>query len=99
MKTLISREELAERWGVSTQSVINYEKDGVITRNPNIPAPRYSLDEICRLEGTELNAMSPLERRRLENLIKKQEDEIAALKKVLTKFTTLGAESMNLLIG
>lgn len=99
MKTLISREELAERWGVSTQSVINYEKDGVITRNPNIPAPRYSLDEICRLEGTELNALSPIERKRMENLIKKQEEEIEALKSVLAKFTALGAESMNLLIG
>lgn len=99
MKTLISREELSERWGVSTQSIINYEKDGVITRNPNIPVPRYSLYEICKLEGIELNALSPLERRRLENLIKKQEDEISALKSVLTKFTTLGAESMNLLMG
>ncbi|WP_224134080.1 hypothetical protein [Clostridium butyricum] len=41
----------------------------MITRNPNIPVPRYNLEEIMRLEGTELSPLSPLERRRLEKSI------------------------------
>lgn len=97
MKTLISREELAERWGVSTQSIINYEKDGVITRNPNIPVPRYSLDEILKIEGVKFNSMSPLERSRLTKEIKKLEEENKLLKLQLRKFAVLGTESLSLL--
>ncbi|NAS18084.1 transcription factor [Clostridium butyricum] len=66
---LISRETLAKRWDVTTRTVINYEQEGMITRNPNIPVPRYNLEEIMRLEGTELSPLSPLERRRLEKSI------------------------------
>ncbi|WP_243124807.1 transcription factor [Clostridium butyricum] len=66
---MISRETLAKRWDVTTRTVINYEQEGMITRNPNIPVPRYNLEEIMRLEGTELSPLSPLERRRLEKSI------------------------------
>lgn len=66
---LISRETLAKRWDVTTRTVINYEQEGMITRNLNIPVPRYNLEEIMRLEGTELSPLSPLERRRLEKSI------------------------------
>lgn len=68
-QVLISRETLAKRWEVTTRTVINYEQEGMITRNPNIPVPRYNLEEIMRLEGTELSPLSPLERRRLEKSI------------------------------
>ena len=68
-QVLISRETLAKRWDVTTRTVINYEQEGMITRNPNIPVPRYNLEEIMRLEGTELSPLSPLERRRLEKSI------------------------------
>ena len=68
-QVLISRETLAKRWDVTTRTVINYEQEGLITRNPNVPIPRYNLEEIMRLEGTELNPLSPLERRRLEKQV------------------------------
>ena len=51
-QTMISRETLAKRWDLTTRTVINYEIEGVITRNPNIPGPRYSMNEILKLEGT-----------------------------------------------
>ena len=41
-QVLISRETLAKRWDVTTRTVINYEQEGMITRNPNIPVPRYN---------------------------------------------------------
>ena len=68
-QTMISRETLAKRWELTTRTVINYELDGVITRNPNIPVPRYSMSEVLKLEGADLNPLSPLERRRLEKRI------------------------------
>lgn len=34
-KTLISRKTLAERWDFSSQSILKYEQDGILTRNPN----------------------------------------------------------------
>lgn len=79
-QVLISRETLAKRWDVTTRTVINYEQEGLITRNPNVPVPRYNLEEIMRLEGTELNPLSPLERRRLEKKIRDLEKERDMLK-------------------
>lgn len=44
---LLSRQTLAKRWDfTSTQVIENYEAQGIITRVPNLPTPRYSLDEI-----------------------------------------------------
>lgn len=74
-KTLISREELAQRWDITTRTVINYEQEGVITRIPGIPAPRYNMQEILKLEGAELNPLSPMERRRLEKEIEQVKKE------------------------
>jgi hypothetical protein len=77
---MISRETLAERWDLTTRTVINYELDGVITRNPNIPVPRYNMQEILKLEGSDLNPLSPLERRRLEKKVEDLEKELSLYK-------------------
>ena len=46
-KTLLSRQSLAKRWDfTSTQVIEKYESEGIITRVPKIPSPRYSMDEI-----------------------------------------------------
>ena len=69
---LISRKTLAERWDFESTKVIeNYEKTGIITRVPKLPTPRYSLEEILKIEnaGFNINPLSPLERRRLEKQI------------------------------
>lgn len=79
-QTLLSRESLATRWDLTTRTIINYELDGVITRNPKIPVPRYNMQEILILEGTELNPLSPLERRRLEKRIEELEKELSFYK-------------------
>lgn len=76
-KTLFSRKDLMERWGISYQSVINYENNGTLTRNPNFENPMYYLEEIFKIESLtgELNPLSPLERRRLERRIEELEKE------------------------
>ena len=50
VQTLLSRQDLAKRWNITPQAVINYEQQGILTRNPNIPTPRYNLYEIERKE-------------------------------------------------
>lgn len=94
---LITRQMLSERWCVSTQAIINYEQEGIITRNPHIPTPRYSLEEIMKIEGCELSPMSPLERRKLESRIRELEEVIRLQQEKLTKMIILGNESMVLM--
>ena len=77
-KALISRKTLAERWDYdSTRAIIDMEQEGIITRIPEVSSPRYSMEEILRIEnlGREANPLSPLERRRLEKRIEELEKE------------------------
>lgn len=76
-KTLISRQSLAERWDYSSTKVIEtYEQQGIITRVPGLPSPRYSLEEILKIESLgKVNPLSPYERRRLEKRIEDLENE------------------------
>lgn len=81
-RTLLSRQSLADRWDFTSTKVIEkYEQQGVITRIPNLPSPRYSLDEIIRIETIgELNPLSPIERKKLEMKIRKLEQELESYK-------------------
>ncbi|MFR0045441.1 MAG: hypothetical protein ACLRWO_02860 [Clostridium butyricum] len=45
-RTLFSRKDLMKRWGVSYQSIVNYENNGILTRNPKFDNPMYYLEEI-----------------------------------------------------
>ncbi|MFW2503808.1 transcription factor [Clostridium diolis] len=76
---LLSRQDLADRWGFSSTKVIeNYESSGIIKRVPNLPTPRYSLYEIERLEsmGESISPLSPIERKRLEGKIHDLQKEL-----------------------
>lgn len=87
-QTLLSRQSLAARWDFESTKVIeNYEKAGIITRVPNLPTPRYSLEEIIKIEiaGLNTNPLSPLERIKKDKKIEKLEKEIDLLKFKLNK--------------
>ena len=87
-KALISRKTLAERWDYeSTRAIIDMEREGIITRIPEVSSPRYSMEEILRIEnlGKEANHLSPLERRRLEREIEEKDKKIAMLEAKLNK--------------
>lgn len=90
-KTLVNRRTLAERWDFdSTESIQNYEKRGILTRNPNFEAPRYYMEEVLKIETLkEINPLSPLERRRLERKIEELEKENMNLKDRLTNIKIL----------
>lgn len=84
-QTLISRQKLAERWDFENpNSLIKYENEGVITRNPNFKAPKYYMEEILKIESLgKVNPLSPLERKRLEKRIAELEMENQAIKERL----------------
>ena len=91
-QTLFSRKDLMERWGGSYQSIVNYENNGTLTRNPNFDNPMYYLEEVLKIESlnSELNPLSPLERRRLEKRISELEIENEKLKTILTNIKIAG---------
>ena len=81
-KLLLSRQSLAERWDFTSSKVIEkYEAQGIITRVPGLPTPRYSIDEIEKIEMSgEMNPLSPIERKRLEKRIEYLESENSSYK-------------------
>ena len=52
VQTLLSRQDLAKRWNITPQAILNYEQQGILTRNPNIPTPRYNLIDVERIENS-----------------------------------------------
>jgi len=91
-KALISRKSLAERWDYdSTRAIVDMEQEGIITRIPEVSSPRYSMEEILKIEnlGKEANPLSPLERRRLEKKIESLEDELNFYKDKVTNIKTI----------
>ena len=83
VQTLLSRQDLAQRWGLTPQAVINYEQQGILTRNPNIPTPRYNLYEIEKIEnmGVGENITGYLQRE-LNNLRKENRELKEKLNKI-----------------
>ena len=86
-KVLISRKTLAERWDYdSTRAIIDMEQEGIITRIPEVSSPRYSMEEILRIEnlGKKVNP-AEVRCRELELLIKEKDKRIAMLEAKLNK--------------
>ena len=76
-QVLLSRKELSKRWCITDAALANYETQGIITRVPGIPTPRYHIDEIEKIEneGFKINPLSPIERKRMENRIHQLEQD------------------------
>ena len=97
MKKLLTRGELAERWGGAVRTIANWENEKVIQRVDGIPLPRYTLEHIEAIEGIkDLNRFSPLERRRLENELEKTKKENETLKSILSNILAESAKVVGL---
>jgi hypothetical protein len=91
-KALVSRKTLAVRWDYdSIRAIVDMEQEGIITRIPEVPSPRYSMEEILKIEslGKEANPLSPLERRRLEKRIEELEKELGVYKEKVTNLKNI----------
>jgi hypothetical protein len=92
-KTLITKKELCERWGVCYNTISKYEANGTLTRNPNFDAPIYYMEEIIKIESlSEPNPLSPMERikkdkkiEELENLVDFYREKFELFKSMLNE--------------
>jgi len=93
MKVVLTKAELADRWNVDTRTIDKWEQNKIIQRIEGIPAPRYSIENIQQIEGTNnLNQFSPLERRRLESELEKLKAENEKLRTVLSNILSESAK-------
>jgi DNA-directed RNA polymerase specialized sigma54-like protein len=63
---LLSKKDLAKKWGVTTATIDRWIQDKVITPAKGIPSIRFTPQHIAELEGVKIDRFSPLERKRLE---------------------------------
>lgn len=96
MKTVLTQEELADRWGVSIKTIREYRLDGIIQPIKGIPAIRFSLEYIQEIEGVKIEKFSPLERKRMENEIQKLTEDNKKLKEILGNILSESSKIINL---
>lgn len=94
---LISIKELAYRWGKDEGTIRRYIKDGVISPCSGVPGIMFHPVVIEKLEGVNIEPMSPIERRNLINQIEMLKKENESLKKVLGKILSESSKVINLL--
>lgn len=82
---LLTKKELAARWQVTTTAINNWIRDGALSPCKVPGDTRFSLQYITKLEGTEINPMSPLERRRLEHELKETKEKLNYYEKLFTQ--------------
>ena len=75
MRSVLTQQELSERWGVTVKALTDWRKQGILQPVKGIPVIRYSLEYIQTLDGTTLEKFSPLERKRMEIEIEKLKQE------------------------
>lgn len=85
-KTLLSPKTLGKRWDYTSNAILNFEKEGIITRVPELPSPRYSIEQIKRIEnfGKIINPFEVLEKE-----IKELKEENQILKAVIGNIKTM----------
>lgn len=95
-KILLTRKELAERWGCTTKYIDDLRRNGVISTVKGLPTARFNIQHILEVEGTEIEKFSPLERRRLERELKVLQEENQKLKMVLSNILAESSKVINL---
>lgn len=95
MKTVLTQQELAERWGVTVKTITEYRQDGILQSINGIPVIRFSLEYIQQLEGVTLEKFSPMERRRMEMMIEGLKQENNKLKSILSNILAESSKVIN----
>ena len=98
---LLSRSDLAKRWGISTATVDRRVREGLISPVRGHKTPLFNLYDVLKVEGTDTSKLSPFERRRLERTNEELEQRVIKLeeeKRELRKqLTNIVAEIMPIL--
>ena len=88
-QTLLSRKDLATRWGISTATVDRRVREGLISPVEGHKTPQFNLYDILEIEGTDTSKLSLFERSRLERTIERLEEEVHQLRADKEKLKTL----------
>ena len=98
-KYMLSKRELANRWGISISTLDRRIKEGVISPVKGMTTIRFSMSDILKAEGHD--KMSPFERRRLERDKEELKERIAELEEenqsIKKQLTNVVAEIMPIL--
>ncbi|MFH5834585.1 hypothetical protein ACHAL6_00745 [Proteiniclasticum sp. C24MP] len=65
MKTLLTRKELAERWGVNVTTIDRYEREGLIRKNK---LDKFSLSSIEKIEYDGTDTLLSRKEREIQEL-------------------------------
>jgi len=86
-QTVLSPNELAKRWGLTTRSIRTMEQEGKLHRLPDLPGVKYSVAEVVQLEsvGLEAQKLSAWERRNMQEKIDMLERLVASYQQRLAE--------------
>lgn len=90
---LLTKRDLAQKWQVSERIIDKYRKNGIIKSVKGVPGIRFNPQHIEELEGTKLDRLSPIERKKLERKIDELEKENQLLQEITAN---ISAESCRL---
>ncbi|EOU2000573.1 histidine kinase [Clostridium perfringens] len=98
-KVLLTKKELAERWGVTTKCIDDWRREGILQTVKGIPAPRFNLQYIMELEETKIEKYSLLKFKKLEKELKETKAEFSKLKEVLININIESNKFLDLIIN
>ena len=84
MRSVLTQQELSERWGVTVKALTDWRFQGVLQPIKGIPTIRYSIEYIQQIEGTTIEKFSPLERKKMELEIEKLKQENERLMSIVS---------------
>lgn len=91
---LLTKKDLMERWQLSSGTIDNYLKDGILVPVKGITAVRFNLQHILELEGTKLDRLSPIERKRLERELEEWKTRAEKAEAALRRINITATEAM-----
>ena len=100
-QSLLSKQQLAERWGISASTLDRRIREGIIKPVKGYGHPKFNLEDILKAEGTDYSKMSPFERRKLEQEKAELEQKVMRLEeenqRIKRQMTNVVAEIMPIL--
>lgn len=99
-QTLLSKQELSQRWNISISTLDRRIREGLISPIKLKPI-RFNLDDVLMAEGTDNSKLSPFERRKLEGEKMRLKERIVELEEenrnIKRQLTNVVAEIMPIL--
>jgi hypothetical protein len=98
MEQLMTKQDLAKHWQVTTKAIDNWINDGLLTPCKRVPGRvRFSPKYISELEGVPLEKHSPLEWRRLQRELEFWKSKAEELEKTFDKLDMVISEKRYLM--